>query len=78
MVGEFNDNNLKGIIPRSFDYIFQRIEENHKKDPCERYNISIAYNQAKNEFNIDMKNCIVCLWHTILLAPYKTEGRSVE
>jgi hypothetical protein len=45
MVGEFNDNNLKGIIPRSFDYIFQRIEENHKKDPSERYNISIAFIQ---------------------------------
>ena len=31
MVGEFMDDKLKGIIPRSFDYIFNKIEENQKK-----------------------------------------------
>ena len=28
MVGEFMDDKLKGIIPRSFYYIFNKIEEN--------------------------------------------------
>ena len=45
MVGDFSDDKLKGIIPRSFDYIFTKIEENHKKDPSERYKISIAFIQ---------------------------------
>ena len=45
MVGEFLDEKLKGIIPRSFDYIFNKIEENQKKDPSERYKISIAFIQ---------------------------------
>jgi tetrahydromethanopterin S-methyltransferase subunit A len=38
MVGEFLNDKLKGIIPRSF-------EENQKKDPSERYKISIAFIQ---------------------------------
>ena len=45
MVGEFLDDKLKGIIPRSFDYIFSKIEENQKKDNSERYKISIAFIQ---------------------------------
>jgi hypothetical protein len=38
MVGEFN--NLKEIIR---EYLFERIEENHKKDSSERYKVSIAF-----------------------------------
>ena len=45
MVGEFMDDKLKGIIPRSFDYIFNKIEENQKKDHSERYKISNAFIQ---------------------------------
>ena len=36
MVDEFN--NLKEIIR---EYLFERIEENHKKDSSERYKVSI-------------------------------------
>ena len=41
MVGNFEDNELKGIIPRSFDYIFDEI----KKDKEHKYNIKICFIQ---------------------------------
>ena len=41
MVGNFDDNELKGIIPRSFDYIFNEI----KKDKEHKYNIKISFIQ---------------------------------
>jgi hypothetical protein len=41
MVGSFDDSNNKGIIPRSFDHIFDKI----KKDKEYYYNISISFIQ---------------------------------
>ena len=41
MVGNFEDNELKGIIPRSFDYIFNEI----KIDKEHKYNIKISFIQ---------------------------------
>ena len=44
MVGEFGDENLKGIIPRSFDYMFTKIKESQEKEKS-KYVISIAFIQ---------------------------------
>ena len=41
MVGNFENNETKGIIPRSFDYIFNEI----KKDKEHKYNIKISFIQ---------------------------------
>jgi len=41
MVGNFEDNKDKGIIPRSFEYIFSEAE--NKKEF--KYNISLAFIQ---------------------------------
>ena len=41
MVGNFENNEIKGIIPRSFDYIFEEI----KKDKEHKYNIKISFIQ---------------------------------
>ena len=41
MVGNFENEELKGIIPRSFDYIFEEI----KKDKEHKYNIKISFIQ---------------------------------
>ena len=41
MVGDFFDNGLKGIIPRSFDFMFEEIN----KDSHHKYNISISFIQ---------------------------------
>jgi hypothetical protein len=41
MVGSFNDTNNKGIIPRSFDHIFDKI----KNDKEYYYNVSISFIQ---------------------------------
>ena len=41
MVGEFENKKLKGIIPRSFDYIFEEI----KKDTEHKYNILVSFIQ---------------------------------
>ena len=43
MVGQFEDNELKGIIPRSFDYMFKKISNN--KDKNAKYNVFIAFIQ---------------------------------
>ena len=41
MVGDFDNETYKGIIPRSFDYIFSQI----KQDKEHKYNISISFIQ---------------------------------
>jgi len=41
MVGNFEDDNGKGIIPRSFEYIFSEVE-NRKEF---KYNVSLAFIQ---------------------------------
>ena len=43
MVGKFEDNELKGIIPRSFDYMFDKISNN--KDKTSKFMVSIAFIQ---------------------------------
>ena len=50
MVGEFNDDNNKGIIPRAFDYIF----ENVKQDKEHKYNIMISFIQIYLEHIQDL------------------------
>ena len=45
MVGEFEDNNLKGIIPRAFDYIFEKIKTSQQGDKSSKYSVSIAFIQ---------------------------------
>ena len=45
MVGEFNNPSIKGIIPRSFDYIFERIKQLQKEEPSSKYNINISFIQ---------------------------------
>ena len=39
MVGEFRDQKNKGIIPRSFDYIFDQV----KQDKEHKYNITVSF-----------------------------------
>ena len=41
MVGDFKDHENKGIIPRSFDYIFEQI----KQDKEHKYNINVSFIQ---------------------------------
>ena len=43
MVGQFEDNELKGIIPRSFDYMFKKISNNKEKNA--KFNVFIAFIQ---------------------------------
>ena len=45
MVGEFENEEKKGIIPRSFDYIFQKISDLKKSDENSIFSISIAFIQ---------------------------------
>ena len=45
MVGEFDDPTIKGIIPRAFDYIFERIKQIQREDPSSKYTINIAFIQ---------------------------------
>ena len=45
MVGEFENSSIKGIIPRSFDYIFERIKQIQKEEPSSKYNINISFIQ---------------------------------
>ena len=45
MVGEFDDPSIKGIIPRAFDYIFNRIKQIQNEDPSSKYTINIAFIQ---------------------------------
>ena len=41
MVGDFKDQKNKGIIPRSFDYIFEQV----KQDKEHKYNITVSFIQ---------------------------------
>ena len=43
MVGEFDNPQIRGIIPRSFDYIFNRIKKLQKEDTTSKYNILANY-----------------------------------
>ena len=54
MVGEFGNPSIKGIIPRSFDYIFNRIKQIQKEDPSTKYNISIDFIQIYLEMLQDL------------------------
>lgn len=45
MVGEFEDNKLKGIIPRAFDYIFEKVRQSQQGDKSSKYSVSIAFIQ---------------------------------
>ena len=45
MVGEFEDSKIKGIIPRAFDYIFERIAQYQKDDPTSKFSVNIAFIQ---------------------------------
>ena len=45
MVGEFDNEENKGIIPRSFDYIFQKISDLKNNDENSIFTISIAFIQ---------------------------------
>ena len=53
MVGDPEDEQYKGIIPRSFDYLFQRIKQNKEKGS---YEVSIAFIQIYNEAIQDLFN----------------------
>lgn len=53
MVGDPEDEQYKGIIPRSFDYLFQRIKQYKEKG---FYEVSIAFIQIYNETIQDLFN----------------------
>ena len=54
MVGEFENPSIRGIIPRSFDYIFGRIQQIQKEDPSSKYNVNIAFIQIYLEMIQDL------------------------
>ena len=54
MVGEFDNPSIRGIIPRSFDYIFNRIKQKQKEDPSSKYTINIAFIQIYLEYIQDL------------------------
>ena len=41
MVGDFSDKNNKGIIPRSFDYLFDQINNDNEF----KYNVQLSFIQ---------------------------------
>ncbi len=46
MVGDFSNNEKKGIIPRSLDYIFEKINQLSEEDNINyTYNINIVFIQ---------------------------------
>ena len=45
MVGDYEDKNIKGIIPRTFEYLFNQIEILRKKETKTDFQISIAFIQ---------------------------------
>ena len=45
MVGDFDNPQIRGIIPRSFDYIFKRINILQKEEPTSKYNINVSFIQ---------------------------------
>jgi len=50
MVGDFENEINKGIIPRSFDHIFEAI----KQDPEHKYKISLSFIQIYLETLMDL------------------------
>ena len=54
MVGDFEDEENKGIIPRTFDYIFQKVNENNKKLNNDKFEISISFIQIYLEMIQDL------------------------
>ena len=44
-MGELNDNSKKGIIPRSFDYIFDKINNIQNQNNNIKFNVNIAFLQ---------------------------------
>ena len=55
MVGDPEDEQYKGIIPRSFDYLFQRIRQYKEKDFYEISGISLK-NISADIFFANKKN----------------------
>ena len=45
MVGEFLDEEKKGIVPRAFDYIFEKIKFFQKKDEKTKFSVEISFIQ---------------------------------
>ena len=54
MVGEYDDPVIKGIIPRAFDYIFDRIQQIQKEDQSVKYTIYISFIQIYLEMIQDL------------------------
>ena len=54
MVGEFLNEEKKGIIPRSFDYIFKKIKDFQKEDEKIRFSIEISFIQIYLELIGDL------------------------
>ena len=55
MVGDFSNNEKKDIIPRSFDYIFEKINQLSEEDNINyTYNINIAFIQLYLEIIQDL------------------------
>ena len=55
MVGDFEDQEYKGIIPRSFDYLFEKIKQLQGKEK-NKYIVSIAFIQIYLELIQDLFN----------------------
>ena len=61
MVGEYDNYNIRGIIPRSFEYLFNKIESIENEDKSTIFEISIAFIQIyleKIEDLLEKKNNI--------------------
>ena len=54
MVGEFDNPQIRGIIPRAFDYIFERIKILQKEDVTSKYSINISFIQIYLEMIQDL------------------------
>ena len=54
MVGEFDNPKIRGIIPRAFDYIFERIKSLQKEDNTSKYSIEISFIQIYLEMIQDL------------------------
>ena len=54
MVGDFENEENKGIIPRAFDYIFQKLKENNKNEKNDKFEVSISFIQIYLEMIQDL------------------------
>ena len=54
MVGEFDNPKIRGIIPRSLDYIFKKINKLQNEEPNSKYNINISLIQIYLEMIQDL------------------------